>query len=61
MEKEKKTKKQYMIAYYYPRGTKNVNFLYLNADNLKDALVISKCLFGKTGYKNLYLKEKKID
>lgn len=61
MEESKKTKKQYMIAYYYPPDTENVNFLYLNATNVKDALEISKCMFGTTGYKNLYVKEIQID
>lgn len=60
-DEEKKYKKVYMLAYYYPPGSIDVNFVRLNATNLKDALIVASCMFGKSGQKNLYYKEFEIE
>jgi hypothetical protein len=57
MEDLPDTNKKYMLAYYYPAGTRNLKFIELNADNIKDATRISKCVFGPSGLRHLYFKE----
>jgi hypothetical protein len=57
MEEEKKYKNKYMLAYYYPVGTKKLSFIELNAATLSDALLIAKCVFGQKAGKHLYVKK----
>jgi hypothetical protein len=57
---EQKNKKvSYLIAYHYPRGSKEVSFLELNTDDYEKAVRLAKCVFGETGVKNLY--QRKLD
>jgi len=55
-EQSEKYVKKYMIAYVNPNN-KKIEMLELNSTTLKDALFLSKCLFGEAGPRHLYYKK----
>jgi len=56
MDNEQQPKKKYLIAYFYPPKSSNVNFIHLHSETYEDALRMARCMFGNTAHKHLYYK-----
>jgi len=62
--KKKRYRKKYMLVYFpnpeLPISIENAEVIHLHSKTMKEAIAISRCVFGRAGIYNIFYKTEEV-